>query len=225
MNNHSKEDLFAKSLDMINELNYELENSEFINIGLRLELVSQCIQISFEHSIGVNHLLSSELPLQAMILYRAQFKAVVKSYWILFLAKNEQLSKLNFNWTFEEQLQSDNYPMIKEMLDLLLKANLPAKPIIQQFCEFQKYNLKQLNSFVHTGKQAFTRNLIGFDNRMMITLMRQSNNLVSAAAQIMLQHSNNPKFIHTLTEKYRECFFLEEDEDPMLRARINSYLK
>ncbi|MEQ1104157.1 DUF6988 family protein [Acinetobacter ursingii] len=225
MNEDAKKKLFIKSLEMIETLSNELNNSCFIDCGPRLELVHQCIQISIKHNIGINYLLVEELSLQAMILFRAQFEAIVRAYWLLFLATNNQVTKLKFNWTFEEQFQSDTCPMINEMLTQLLKANLPAQSVIEHLSNFKKYHLKQLNSFVHTGKQSFTRNNVGFNNKMVLTLMRQSNNLITVATQIMLKHTipDNQKFIKFLMKEYRECFFLDEDVDLTIKTKIDHY--
>ncbi|TCB17388.1 hypothetical protein E0H79_08795 [Acinetobacter sp. ANC 5045] len=113
------------------------------------------------------------------------------------------------------------------MLEKLSNADLPAKPVIDQLCDFKKYHLKQLNSLVHTGKQSFTRDVMGYDPSMILNLMRQSNNLVTVAAQIMLKHTipDKPKFIHYLIEKYRPCFYLDEDVDPSVKARVEGYFK
>ncbi|OTU28589.1 hypothetical protein CAT59_07350 [Acinetobacter pittii] len=91
--------------------------------------------------------------------------------------------------------------------------------------EFKKYHLNQLNSFVHTGKHSFTRDEIGFDENLVMTLMRQSNNLITASAQIMFAHTvtDKQKFIHSLTGKYRDCFFMQEDLDPKMKARVEDY--
>lgn len=220
-------ELFESSLQMIFELKQEIIESDIIDCGPRLDLVEQCIYISFDHGIGVNSLLTANLPIQAMILLRSQFEAVVRAYWLLFLATNHQVSKLNFSYTFEEQFQSDTCPMVGEMIEALKKANLDAKPIIDHFNDFKKYHLKQLNSFVHTGKQSFTRDVMGFNENMLLTLMKQSNNLITVAAQIMLKHSvpDKQKFIHYLIEKYRQCFYLDEDVDWKLKERVESYFK
>lgn len=217
--------LLEKSLKMILELKEEIINSTVIDCGPRLDLVEQCIYISFEHGIGVNSLLVAGLPTQAMILLRSQFEAVVRAYWLLFIATNHQVSKLNFSYTFEEQFESDTCPMISEMLDKLSKADLPAKPVIDHLCQFKKYHLKQLNSFVHTGKQTFTRDVMGYKEEMLLIQMRQSNNLITVAAQIMLKHSvpDKQKFIEYLIEKYRSCFYLEDDVDPVMKARVEKY--
>lgn len=221
----NKEELFELSLHMIGELKQEIIESDVLDCGPRLELVEQCIYISFEHGMGVTGLLAAGLPTQAMIIFRSQFEAVVRSYWLLFIATNHQVSKLNFSYTFEEQFESDTCPMVSEMLDRLSKADLLAKPIIDHLCDFKKYHLKQLNSLVHTGKQSFTRDVMGFNDEMLLTLMRQSNNLITVAAQIMLQHTtpDNQKYIGYLIEKYRKCFYLDDDVDPSLRAKVEKY--
>ena len=221
----NKEELFELSLHMIGELKQEIIESDVLDCGPRLDLVEQCIYISFEHGMGVTGLLAAGLPTQAMIIFRSQFEAVVRAYWILFIATNHQVSKLNFSYTFEEQFESDTCPMVSEMLDRLSKADLLAKPIIDHLCDFKKYHLKQLNSLVHTGKQSFTRDVMGFKDEMLITLMRQSNNLITVAAQIMLKHTipDKQKFIGALIEKYRPCFYLEEDVDANVRARVEKH--
>ena len=219
--------LFEQSLSMVLELQQEIIGSDVVDCGPRLDLAEQCIYISFEHGIGVNTLLTVELATQAMILLRSQFEAVVRAYWILFIASNQKISKLTFEYTFEEQFESDNYPMVSEMLEKLSNANLEAKPIIEHFLAFKKYHLKQLNSLVHTGKQAFIRDEMGYEEDMLWDLMRQSNNLVTAAAQIMLKHTVPDKqmFINYLIDKYRECFYLDEDVDEKLKERVESYYK
>lgn len=220
-----KLELFESSLEMIDELKTEILCSDVVDCGPRLELVEQCIYISFNHGIGVSNLLANDLPIQAMVLFRAQFESVVRAYWLMFLASNNQVSKLNFGYTFEEQFVSDTCLGLVDMLDKLSNANLPAKPVIDYLCDFKKYHLKQLNSFVHTGKQSFTRGIIGVKDEMQITLMKQSNNLVTAAAQLMLKHTIPEKqiFIHYLHEKYVNCFYLNEDMDPELKARVEKY--
>ncbi|MFK8865293.1 DUF6988 family protein [Acinetobacter nosocomialis] len=217
--------LLEKSLNMILELKGEIINSEVTDCGPRLVLVEQSVYISFEHGIGVNTLLTLDMPIQAMVLFRSQFESAVRAYWILFCATNHEISKLSFGYTFDEQFDKDEYPSLSKMLKMLQKADLPAKPVINKFVEFKKYHLNQLHSFVHTGKHSFTRDKIGFDENLVMTLMRQSNNLITASSQIMLAHTvpDKQKFLHFLIEKYRDCFFMQEDLDPKVKAKVDSY--
>lgn len=216
--------ILEKSLKMILELKEEIINSTLIDYEPRLELVEQCIYISFEHGMGVNTLLTLDMPIQAMVLFRSQFESAVRAYWLLFCASDHQISKLGFSYTFEEQFIKDTCPSLSEMLERLHKADIPAKSVINMFVEFKKYHLNQLNSFVHTGKHSFTRDEIGFDENLVLSLMRQSNNLITASSQLMLVHTvpDKQKFIHLLIEKYRDCFFMQEDLDPKVKARVDS---
>lgn len=74
------EELFELSLEMIAELQHEIIKSDVLDCGPRLELVEQCIYISFEYRVSMNRLLSMGLPIQARALLRAQYKAVVRAY-------------------------------------------------------------------------------------------------------------------------------------------------
>ena len=49
------------------------------------------------------------MPIQAMVLSRAQFESTVRAYWLLFCASNLQISKLSFDYTFEEQFVKDRF--------------------------------------------------------------------------------------------------------------------
>lgn len=219
--------LLAQSLVMIDEVQNEIFNSTFIDCGLRLEVVFQCIEISIEHGIAVSSLLTADLPTPAMVVFRVQFESVVRAYWLLFIATNQEVMDINFNWTNEEQFLKDRFPMVSEMLEKLHAADLPAKGVINHFISFKKYHLKQLNSFVHTGRHSFIRNNVGFDPKMMGILMRQSNNLISSALQIMFKHSIPDKqiFLSNIHAKYPECFYMEDDVDPAMKARVDSYFQ
>ncbi|MFW1996756.1 DUF6988 family protein [Acinetobacter guillouiae] len=205
--------LFESSLEMIGELKTEIICSDVVDCGPRLELVEECIYISFDHGIGVNNLLANDLPIQAMILFRAQFESVVRAYWLMFIASNDDVLKLKFNWTNDEQEQKEKYPMASQMLTQLNNIDDEVKSIIVQLMEFKAFNINALNSFVHTGKHSFTRSAIGFEHKFLLQIMRMANNLVSTAAQLMLKHTkpDKQKFLKMITKKYRECFFLIED--------------
>ena len=68
---------------------------------------------------------------------------------------------------------------------------------------------------------------MGFKGEILLTLMRQSNNLITIAAQIMLKHRvpDKQKVIHYLIEKYRQCFYLDVDVDLAVRARVEKYFE
>jgi len=68
---------------------------------------------------------------------------------------------------------------------------------------------------------------MSFKGEMLLMLMRQSNNLITIDAQIMLKHTvpDKQKVIHYLIEKYRQCFYLDVDVDLAVRARVEKYFE
>ena len=84
-------DLFERSILMFDELQNELNDSEFIDGGIRLELVYECCQIAIEHGIAVKTLLKTSLITSALALFRVQFEAVVRAYWLLMAATNNEM--------------------------------------------------------------------------------------------------------------------------------------
>ena len=68
---------------------------------------------------------------------------------------------------------------------------------------------------------------MGYAEDMLLIMMKQSNNLITAAAQLMLKHTvpDKQKFIHHMIDKYRECFYLDQDVDENLRRRVEGYFK
>lgn len=218
------EQLTTLSIYMLNDYKNEIEKSALIDCGPRLELVCKCINISFEHAIAINTLFSSNLTIPALTLLRIQFESVVRAYWLLFVATNSQILKLEFKWTFEEQLEKDNYPTVSKMINELNEANLQfIKHIIQMFLEFKKYHLTHLNSFIHSGKQAFVRNAVGFNSDFIKILIKQSNNLSALVAQIIFEHSNQKQLIHSLHEKHIKCFYRIDEVDVKMKKRFDSY--
>lgn len=216
--------LTTLSINMLNEYKNEMEKSVVMDCGPRLELVSKCINISFEHAIAVNTLFSSSLFISASTLLRVQFESIVRAYWLLFIATNKQILKLEFKWTFEEQLEKDSYPTVSRMINELDEANLQhLKHIISMFLEFKKYHLTHLNSFIHSGKQAFVRSALGFDIDFIKILIKQSNNLSALVAQIIFEHSNQKQLIHKLHGKHTECFYTVDEVDPEMKKRLDSY--
>lgn len=219
--------IFELSREMLDKLVREIYKSEFLDIGVRLDLAKQSIFISFEHAKGINRLLENELPIPAMALFRVQFEAVLRAYWIMFVASGEEISSLSFGYTMDEQFEKENYPTATKMINKLDAANLPARDVVEHFKMFKKYHLKQLNSFVHTGKQSFTRDLLGFEDEILMDVLRQSNNLITISGQLLFSLSlpDKQKFIQTLILKYQQCFYMEQDVDKAKKQRVDSYFK
>lgn len=218
-------DLFEQSMTMVNELNQELSQSEFVDGGLRLDLVYQCCDISIEHRLAVKILLETELFISALALFRTQFESLVRAYWILFAATDEQVCELGVldsieQLTLKEHKSISRFtatPMIEA-----LKEIQEIKHIVAQLEEFKLFSLDYLNSIVHSGKQTFLRHIFGLGDEHKKLIIKQLNNLTMMSAQIYLKHTlpDCQKLIQIFLQKYRECFMLPEDISKEDREKI-----
>ena len=134
---------------------------------MRLDLVYQCCDISIEHGLAVKTLLEAELFTSALALFRTQFESLVRAYWILFAATDEQVNELGMmnsieQFTLKEHKSISRFtatPMIEA-----LKEIQEIKHIVEQLEEFKLFSLDYLNSIVHSGKQTFLRHTFGLSN-------------------------------------------------------------
>lgn len=215
-------DLFERSILMFDELQNELNDSEFIDGGIRLELVYECCQIAIEHGIAVKTLLETNLITSALALFRVQFEAVVRAYWLLMAATNNEILKFEIK-SLSDLLKNSKAPMVSEMIQHL-KCIPDINHIAAHFEEFKFYHLKHLNSLVHTGQHSIVRSKLGLDDELYSNIMKQSNGLGMLAAQILLKHTYPDKqhYIGHLRTQYRDCFLFVEDISPEEKARFHA---
>lgn len=213
-------DVFEQSSLMIDELNRELDQSIFMDGGLRLNLVYKCCDLSIEHGIAVKALLKTELFTSALALFRIQFESVVRAYWLLMLASNQEVLNIQIS-TIDDLFKNKKLPMVSEMIEKLAHVK-EIEHIAEQFKAFKFYSLNHLNSIVHTGGHSFIRNSVGLDQSQYFTVVKQTNNFTTMAAQILLRHAGKEKFIHQLHAKYRSCFQMEDDISAIEKARIDA---
>lgn len=217
-------DLHDLSIEMIDELYDVLDQSYFMDGGLRLDLVYQCCDLSIEHGIAVKSLLKDQLITSALALFRIQFESVVRAYWLLMVASNNKVLKLQVS-SVEDLFKNQKIPMVSDMIEELAGVK-EIVHIIEQFKQFKFYSMNHLNNIVHSGSHSLIRRKAGLDEKQRNIVMRQSNNFTTMAAQILLRHAGKEQYIHQLHEKYRECFHMDTDISVEEKARIDAmYIK
>ena len=95
-------DIFRDSESMLNDLYKELYHSVFMDGVPRLNLVYECCELSMEHGRAILQLLEADQDISALALFRIQFEAVVRAYWLLMVASNVEIQK--FQIQREEEL-------------------------------------------------------------------------------------------------------------------------
>ena len=215
--------LFDKSMEMINELYSELEQSHFIDGGIRLDLVYQCCDLSIEHGIAVKTLLKDQLITSALALFRIQFESVVRAYWLLMVASNNDVLKLQVP-SIEDLFKYHKIPMVSAMIDELSHV-VEINHIVEQFKQFKFYSMNHLNNIVHSGSHSIIRRQVGLDDKQIAVVMKQTNNFTTMAAQILLRHGSKEKYIHQLHSKHRDCFLMEEDVSLEEKDKVDAMYK
>ena len=113
--------LFDQSMEMVDELYLELNKSSFLDGGIRLDLVYQFCDLAIEHGVAVKTLLENNLVTSALALFRVQFESVVRAYWLLMVASNNDVLKLQIS-SIEDLFKNYKIPMVSVMI-----GNAPRK--------------------------------------------------------------------------------------------------
>ena len=172
--------LFEQSMIMINELYEELEVSYFMDGGVRLDLVYQCCYLAIEHGIAVKTLLEADLVTSGLALFRVQFESIVRAYWLLMVASNNDVLKLQMT-SISDLFKNNKIPMVSAMIEALSQVKEIAH-IVEHFRQFKFYSMNHLNSIIHSGSHSIIRQQVGFNNKQSNDVIKQSNNLTMMAA-------------------------------------------
>ena len=91
----------------------------------RLAVSDLACSLSFEHWAATRSLLKTGFLPSAVVVHRAQFEALLRSIWILYVASDEQLSKLDAVLNVETEQGAKNLPLVVEMMSALSKKGPP----------------------------------------------------------------------------------------------------
>lgn len=143
----------------------------------RLVLSHDMAVVALEFAASVRMLAHADRLPGAAVCLRSQFEALVRAVWLLHVASEEQLEKLDaVQLTLESQQRSKNLPMLAEML-----AALEKKPQLSSLmvllAEFRTSSWPALNSFVHAGLHAVHRTRFAYPQALLEQAFRSSNGL------------------------------------------------
>lgn len=216
-------DIFCDSADMLSELNHELNISIFMDGILRLDLVYECCDLSIEHGQAILQLLQMHHDIAALALFRVQFEAVVRAYWLLMVATNTEIQ--DFEVTNEDELLKNvKIPTAAGMIAQLENV-ADINHIVENFKEFKFYSLHHLHSIVHSGRNSLIQKKVGLIDSQRLIIVKQVNGFILMAAQILLRHAAKEKYIHYINEKYRHCFQMQSDLTVEQKAEIDRRYK
>ncbi|MDY6456097.1 hypothetical protein SKM54_04885 [Acinetobacter faecalis] len=202
--------IHERSNQLIDAIYDELNDRVLLDAGVRTKLAYHCCEISIKHGIAVRVLIEQELYASALGIFRMQFESVLRSYWILLVASNDEILKLDCG-TMDEWLENHKVPMISKTLDELSHVK-EIEGLVKQFREFQIYSVNHLNSVVHTGKYSFMHDQIGLGNKLEKQIICQSNNLISMIAQLLFRHAGIETKIHEIGKRFSDCLQVDDKQ-------------
>lgn len=206
---HSLTSLINQSSLLMQEVIQIIDKSYIANHSIRVDLACNLLNISIEHSGSLKFLFNNGMSISALAIFRCQFESLVRAFWIGYAANDQQVELFNKELSLENVEKSEKLPMLSKMLDELEKINSPAHGVVLQLQEFKNYSWKALNSYTHAGMHATSRSKNGFPVILAESSIRQSNNLLLIALQMLIIFSHSPeqqKIVHILNKKYKACF-------------------
>jgi hypothetical protein len=160
-----------------------------------------------EHAFGAYLLLTQDLYGPGFSLHRPQFETLVRGVWLLHAATDTWVEKLSQPLTVKSAKKADQTPMLRDMLEQLGKSDAPAH-LVQQLAQFRDVTWKALNSFAHGGIHPIARTIEGYPPELAIDAIRNSNALVTIAAQLVLIvscESPDMEPIRQLVSEFGDC--------------------
>lgn len=206
------EQLLNKSHQLEIELISPSIDLDLYDDSQRLLAVASLAMLSVEHSAGVRYLFKTKCIASAFALFRLQYEALVKSLWVFYISKDEDIDSIAGE--LDEARITKNkkvFPSISKMLEQLLSANTPAHSHVLSLIELKDYSWDAMNSFVHSGLHAVRRNITGYPTELIYTIIKQSNNLLYLSAYLKAIITGNPNAINGVSlarQRHMACFQL-----------------
>lgn len=150
--------------------------------------------LALKHGEGVRGLLAMALGVSAAVLLRAQYEAVLRSVWICYVAKDDQIQLLEQDLSAEAEHGAKGLPQANDML----KGIERAAPVdaSQSLKSFRTYSWSALNSFVHSGVHAISRHRDGLPLQLAEGALRSSNGLCVLAAMQCAIATGSQELVH-----------------------------
>lgn len=201
--------VIARSEEFHSELNKLFHLISFDSDNKSIAVLTT-YHIAQEHAHALKELTKLRLMTSAMSLPRLQYEALVRQLWLMYIASDTVLDKLIAPLNAStEQAASNSIPSCTTMLGELEKKD-PAG-LHKHLVGFKGASWKALNSYVHSGIHAISRQRSGYPAQLLSSVIRQSNNLSHLSAIGLAEYSQNvhlDQHIALLYKKYGDCLQL-----------------
>ena len=167
------------------------ETERAIPAGARTNATFSYCKIALEHGNGFQHLLASDNAISALSLVRLQYEAVVRGSWICYAATDSWVARFSSQPDTNTGSEPAEFPKVYQMLEQLAASK--AEPVLPQSLAALKTKAwDALNSYTHGGLRMMARSLNGFEDELLVWMLRTTNSLSYVAAQLLAHVANDP---------------------------------
>lgn len=167
------------------------ETETAIPPGARNNATYSYCKIALEHGAGFQALLRDDNPTSALALVRLQYEAVLRAAWTQFAASETWIEKFSSQPESNEGKEPAKHPRVCEMLEQL-QASAADPKLHQSLFTLKAKAWDALNSYTHGGLRLMVRSLNGFEDDLLIWMLRTTNSLSYVAAQLLAFVANDP---------------------------------
>jgi hypothetical protein len=185
---------------------YKIIDLPLFNSSDRIVTSDIACSMALEHWDATREILASGLLPSGVVVHRAQFEALVRSIWLLYVATEKKIEKLSNALTIETEQSAKNMPMVAEMMSSIEKKAPPQA--FDALNRFKENSWNALNSYAHAGIHPIRRHAEGYPVKLIEDVTRNANGLaIVSAMQAVVLCGVQPlqKEILNLAAQYPNC--------------------
>lgn len=172
----------------------------------RVRISEVACSLSLEHWHSVRANLRAALLPSALVVHRAQFEALVRSIWLVYVASDDHVSRLTVTLDQESEYAAKNMPQIAEMLNGLSKAAPPQA--YDAISRFKENSWRALNSYAHAGIHPLRRHQDAYPVPLIHSVLCNTNGLaVISCMQAVVLSGEQPlqRAVLDIAGKHNGC--------------------
>ncbi|MBH3372421.1 DUF6988 family protein [Pseudomonas juntendi] len=172
----------------------------------RFKAARALASLSFEHSRSIKNLVTAGLCSSGAALVRVQYESLVRALWSLYVATDDEIELSLADLTPESAQNASKSVSINKMLDGIEKhaPQVPIEPLRQ----FKETSWQPLNSFVHAGIHAVSKQGTGFPVETAMMMVRLSNAMLELTGIFVLIMAGVPpeeSGMEELQSQFADC--------------------
>jgi hypothetical protein len=162
--------------------------------------------VVYEHAHSVKLLMAAGSYTSASGLYRVQFEALVRTFWVMFAASDDWVTALMTDVTPKSVAKVNKLPSINEML-AALEGKAP-EVAVSKLLDFKMEIWKMLCSFVHGDYHVFQKHDDEYPPETLVNVIKGANGLCLLAGNLLVMQALDMSLkdrIRGIQQRFADC--------------------